>query len=156
MKKKPKNVSCDELPSNGSNFVAPENIVENEWNTITLNPAHNQYYEKGSFERFNLWTAYVYTYLKQNLNYCDLELFPEISSKGRLHLHGYIKIKLVAEFYLHDVAKLVQFGNVEVDTVKDMQVWDTYVRKQVKVLKSFTETNKHYNNNGMMSVTTAI
>lgn len=144
-----------EIPQNGSKFIAPENVVVDRAYSITLNPSDNQYYNEEVHNRFNLWTASVYTFLK-TLKYCDLYLFPEISGKGRLHMHGLIKIKLVAEFYAHDVARLQMFGNTEVDTVNDEAVWEKYCTKQVNVLRELTETNKFYDNLGCMKYSCSV
>lgn len=150
------------LVDNGSKIVSPENILDiHDEFSISLNPTE-QYYNDP--DRFVLWSAYVYKYLKDRIKYSRLWLYPELSGKGRLHMHGYIEIDDKAKFYLFDVPYLVQLGNTEIDTIcvttcnhepdqEDCSVkrWLLYVKKQQSMMHPLTETNVLYSD-GYMSI----
>lgn len=124
----------------GSVIVSPETVSVTEWYTITINPETQLF---GDPDRFMLVSSYVYGKLK-NINHIECYLYPEISGKGRIHFHGKIKIIDVIDFYLYGVYKLMLIGHIEIDTIKDVKVWDTYMTKSCPMMASLcrsTPTN---------------
>lgn len=59
----------------------------------------------------------------------EIEVYPEISSSGRWHYHGYIVIKNLAKFLLFDFNYLKQYFCFEIDTIGDIEEWTIYVNK---------------------------
>lgn len=147
------------LPNNGSKSIdiLKEELANSEdgylYLSITLNP-EEQFYELSEMDRFIYWTDRLYKYLKEKTHYCSIEVYPEVSPVGRLHVHGVVAIedKYRYLFQMYDVPALVRYGHIEIDTIGDWDVWKTYFKKQVKYLKPLTETNKYYDNDGCMRV----
>lgn len=73
-------------------------------------------------------TAKVMVLLKK-LNYCKVDLRPELSRNGRWHYHGLIYITNIVQFLLEDIPLIEQCGSSEMDTIKDSDVWNHYVFK---------------------------
>lgn len=71
----------------------------------------------------------------------NIHCVPELSSKGRLHFHGVIRILNVPHFYIH-LKDYEPFGGWEIDTISDMKVWDTYCFKSKSFMKDFIEGYK--------------
>lgn len=163
VKKRPTCLS--QLPSNGSKVVSPENLPDIiEELSISLNPDVNYYNDP---DRFKLWSSYVYKYLKDRIKYSTLYLYPELSSTGRLHMHGNIQIDNMGNFYMYDVPYLVQLGNIEIDTIchntclhkKDDETcgnnrWIKYCQKQRPMMEQFTQKCLLYDKEGIMAVNT--
>jgi len=63
-------------------------------------------------------------------------MYPELSPQGRYHLHGKIKFKKnssIVLFYLN-LADLKDVA-MEIDTIKDMDIWEKYCTKQSNLHK---------------------
>lgn len=147
------------IPNNGSKSVdiLKESLANSKddilYLSFTINP-EEQFYECDEKDRFLLWTDRLYKYLKTNTKYCVIELYPEVSAMGRLHAHGIISIlddqRLM--FQMYDVPSLARHGHIEIDTIKEMEVWRNYITKQVLFIKTYTEINRHYDNDGAMRI----
>ncbi len=48
-----------------------------------------------------------------------IRVFPEFSSTGRFHFHGYITIKKVLRFYAEVIPRLMDFGTFEIAEQKE-------------------------------------
>lgn len=75
------------------------------------------------------------------LKYCEIKLVHEISSSGKWHLHGYIKIINKMKFVLFDFKILKEHGVFEIDTIADPDKWKEYVYKQKSLM---TDLLKEY------------
>lgn len=121
--------------SGSVNLLKPETVRERDSYAITLNPNDSNQprrtpvgfsdWWKDMNGMFSRWTS------------CDLELYCELSSRGRAHFHGVIEIKDLANFYYYDVPKMLLHFSVEIDTIKDMDVWQFYCRKQDCFMQNF-------------------
>lgn len=65
----------------------------------------------------------------RKLLYCDFKLFMDISQNGRLHYHGYIRIRDRINFYFHDIPIMKRNSSFEIDTIGDVVLWDQYCQK---------------------------
>lgn len=76
------------------------------------------------------------------LKYCQVNAVHELSRLARWHMHGYIMIDKIIEFYLFDLPILKDIGTFEIDTIADEVKWETYVYKQMTLLKPFCDANR--------------
>lgn len=106
--------------------------------SVTLNPNDRyQYWDhEKRFEMFCKWLLKIMHGLRSHV---ELDLHTEISLKGRLHAHGKIVFKDVYNFYLKDFNMLIGMCNIDIDTINNQDIWDTYVSKQQDA-----STYKHY------------
>jgi hypothetical protein len=130
-------------------IVSPEKIELNTFYSFTLSPndscqyfgyAHrcekrDHIFDPTETQRLKLFQRYIRDYPYKVLKkFCDVKLYSEISRNGRLHCHGWIKFKdfkSVMLFYTNVVEEYKRvYGFIEIDTIKDMQVWKTYCTKQ--------------------------
>lgn len=82
---------------------------------------------------------YLYKIKKYIVPYMKIvELYPEFSSKGRLHYHGIILFKthrMCVDWYYK--YQHIQGLNIKIDTIKDMKVWKAYMTKQIEYMSSY-------------------
>lgn len=64
-----------------------------------------------------------------HLKASTVEMSVELSKLGRLHFHGTIQITSLWKFYYYDVPFLCKEGSFEIDTIKSLDEWQTYVDK---------------------------
>lgn len=76
------------------------------------------------------------------LNHCSIKLYPEISSSGRFHFHGTIKINDIALFMLLDLPFLKEKATYEIDVINDMAKWETYIWKSDHIMKPLCDSFK--------------
>lgn len=75
------------------------------------------------------------------LKYADVDMYLELSPKGRFHWHGKILIRDPVKFIIHDLAKLRHYGTYEIDTITDTDKWDNYITKQQKYMEKYANNN---------------
>lgn len=79
----------------------------------------------------------------KSLKYCELELNPELSPKGRLHYHGVIIIKDVLNFYYHDLHILNETMSYEIDTLSEdaegLLKYTSYCVKQRPIFEAYAK-----------------
>lgn len=73
--------------------------------------------------------TYIYPYVS------DYLFVPEISKKGRVHLHGYLKFSDVFLFHLNSIHNLNSIMIVDIDTIDDMIKWKEYIYKDKEIMK---------------------
>lgn len=82
---------------------------------------------------------YVYKIRKYLLPYMNIKvLYPEFSSKGRLHYHGIIQFKthrMCVDWYYK--YQHIDGLNIKIDTINDAKVWQDYITKQNKYMSSY-------------------
>lgn len=77
----------------------------------------------------------------------SVQLYPEISPKGRLHFHGRImfsKQRHILQFYLSVIPDILNHATMEMDTIKEPEVWSKYCSKQ-SLFHNFLEKKYKYN-----------
>lgn len=134
-------------PQNGKcNIVCPEDVKVNTNYTLTLNPIDDlQYWTNEGYEsRIQALSAYVSLYLLPNIP-AEVVLYMESSRTGRLHFHGTIKFhskKDILKFYLEIIRYLQTRWHIEMDTIKDADIWEAYCTKQKHLIDERFKTNE--------------
>lgn len=116
--------------------ITPEEMVACTWYTITLNPK-NQFFDETA-TRHTPRLAECIDYLYECLAYLKnvrIELYPEISSLGRVHYHGILKVYDIFEFYLKDIPMLKDICSFEIDKIDSMETWIKYCTKQKSIME---------------------
>lgn len=104
---------------------------------FTINPS-DKYQLFNSFTRLSEIMKESHHYLGQLKRYV---LYPELSPKGRFHLHGWIWFntdKEIIEFYLDYLPQLQRKCSYEMDELNDVSVWTKYCLKQSSFHNIFT------------------
>lgn len=97
----------------------------------------------------SIWAKQLMCELKDNMGYCAFErLNVEAASSGRLHIHGWIIIKDVLNFYTQDILRLQNIGTYAIKRLFDKgdtsppqpcakDVWVEYMEKQSRYWKPY-------------------
>lgn len=104
-----------------------EDIKENTLYSLTLNPSE-QFYKKRVDREQYVVSDLIKMFRKDPSTTGHVYL--EISPHGRLHFHGVIGILDRYTFYRDMVPQLEDSYTIEIDTIKDEDVWKTYCMKQ--------------------------
>lgn len=125
------------------NIIAPETVELNELYTFHINI--KEYSKKYSF----MYVYDMYIELLSNMLEKGIEvtLYPELSRIGKFHLHGVIKFTnymVVYEFY-SNLYKVRDLATFEIDTISDMDVFSTYIKKGSKYMEPYCDKyNRNY------------
>lgn len=117
-------------------------MYKDELYAFSFNPV-----EQPSFQRFyNMKLNNMRDWserMKENLQlkYAEVDVVLEISSKSRLHYHGYILVKDIVKFIIHDLSKLREYGTYSIKQIEDDEIWKEYVYKQLRFMKEYAEQN---------------
>lgn len=107
-----------------------EQVHNDDLYAITINPDDEHQYW-GSEDRIGtFYNKLSYKLIIEVHNTCQLELYPEFSSRGRLHFHGTIKMLNKIEFYEQVLRRLMKWCQLEIDTINDQEAWKKYYIKQ--------------------------
>lgn len=119
----------------------PETIREAEWLAFSYNPKDQPMLNPTN--RVDPFTDHLKTWHTEEiaffnrLKYCEIECRLEVSSQGRLHVHGRIAVKDIVRFFTVDIRRLQARGTYEIDTIQDPVKWDQYCRKQSENMSEF-------------------
>lgn len=117
-------------------IISPEDIEYNKMYTFTLNP-EKQYYADG-ITRINKIVTELEKRLMRYLDNISYVLKPEVSKMGRIHFHGIIMFKMdKLIFYMQCIPVLIEHYTVEIDELKDYDIWYDYITKQVEMLELY-------------------
>lgn len=107
--------------------------------TFNVSPSDShQYYRSNSLNRFSdFYKSTFQLFKKYVLDYADINLVPEISSKGRIHYHGTIKFKDTVSYHLVGAYHLQQATNIEIDTIDNLDNWHKYMYKDKTLIMPF-------------------
>lgn len=108
------------------NLIEPEKIEIEKWYTCTINLA--DCYE-GIDQTVQAYKYFLYKYIKP---YMWFKFNPEVSKKGRFHLHGRIMFNYyydILKFYLR-IPEMMKECAMEIDEITDSKVWEEYCEKQ--------------------------
>ncbi|AXH77524.1 MAG: putative replicase [Cressdnaviricota sp.] len=112
-----------------SSAPSPENLQICKWYSFTYNPIdqppQKDDYMYEVFETMNEFRRFMAEFVS-----FESYLYPELSSQGRLHYHGIIRVYDPMRFYLNDLIRLRTFGCYEIDTIEDISIWLLYCKKQ--------------------------
>lgn len=116
---------------NKHNLLSPEDVKEGVLLACTFNPK-DQKHDKVTDRRTLIIKA-----LCKRLAFCNVEyyLFPELSRLGRVHFHGYIRLRDISHFYLSGVPRLIDDYTIDIQNLKEVPTskyksWFEYCVKQ--------------------------
>lgn len=135
-----------------------ENVDVKEWYSITMNPSDDHQYW-GAKERQKMFVNWAQLTFYRILLNTDYILYLELSPAGRLHWHGKIRFRnkeRLIKFYMDDINKLNKILIFEIDTIKDKDVWDTYIQKQYSLLNVRISSNDKINKLALIDVVAEI
>lgn len=115
--------------------LAPETLELNKWYTWTVNLQGGE--KEHILNRYNQYCTILSEYSR--IKGIEYEVYPEQSSRGRLHVHGKIQFnntESIIKFYDHIVG--IDYA-YEVDSIGDPKVWDTYCTKGEWIYKKYFE-----------------
>lgn len=126
--------------------VSMDRYKNNVRYSITLCPSDRLQFRSfglNRFERYRNWALHRYEIF--GMKYIrKLKLYPDLSfptriglSYPRIHFHGYIEFADVNAWLLEN--RLDEYHVIEVDTIADYEVWDSYCRKWL----ANTKTNNY-------------
>lgn len=105
-----------------------ELMQPNKWYAFSCNPC-DKYQHFKAMNRMGLFIGDL-SNLFLHTGIYKYELYIELSPKGRLHLHGRIKINKIVEFYLNVVSYLTTRSTVVIKPIDDEKKWAEYCTKQ--------------------------
>lgn len=108
-------------------FVKPENVVVKKLYAFNYNPEAQP--KVGKLNSVKEWWELIEYIVCGNMRYCNVKLYCEISSTGRYHFHGYIRLTEIYGFYTIDNPLLVQHGTVVMKEIENDD-WEDYILKQ--------------------------
>lgn len=117
-------------------ILAPEEMSLEQWYTFTYNPETQPRRPNMMIDLISWHNGMDHKFKRK---YCQIEAVPEISSNGRFHYHGLIKITNIMKFYIEDLPVLRDGATYEIDTISDMTAWKTYMYKQQYLMEPLTK-----------------
>lgn len=111
-------------------ILKPEHVVIERWYSFSYNPID----QPSSISEYPSWFRQHRKMFESCFNSYFL-LHPEFSKMARYHFHGIVRIKDITMFYLLDLPKLIPFGTIEMDHVKDPDVWLMYCTKNQDLME---------------------
>jgi len=125
-------------------IISPDKMDLNTLYTFTISPNDDyQFWNDKESERLKKATNHMKYIMRQHINVC-LWLQVDVSRNGRIHWHGTICFKYrtsLKEFYSEIIHELLTKHQIEMDTIKDLDIWTTYCNK-VKHLWDITLTTE--------------
>lgn len=116
-------------------MVKPDKACVNTWYTFSINPCDDfQFFkERLGSDRIKKARNHMEYVLRQYPN-IHIVLYIDVSSAGRIHWHGTIlfpKLQSIRDFYTEMIHELLTKHTVEMDTIKEAEVWDAYCTKTI-------------------------
>ncbi len=109
---------------------------------VSPSDAH-QHYRSNSINRFNDFYKSTFSlFEKYVLDYAEIDLVPEISSKGRIHFHGTIKFTDSVTYHLVGAYHFQQATNIDIDTIDNIDNWNKYKYKDKSLMSPFLKKLK--------------
>lgn len=124
------------LRNSKSPIISPEEVSTEGYYTFNLNPQKQSEYEGSPIARWNKVYKDIQQLISQFIESAEIEGYLEISRTGRIHMHGWIKFKNIANFYL-ELPKVLKLATIEIDTIQDPHKWYDYCTKCNNVLKAY-------------------
>lgn len=120
--------------------LPPETLsLETEY-TFTLNLAEMIGVFPVDIDKYEKWLS---TFFKP-IRGMRFRMYPEVSSKGRLHMHGVVsftRVTAIVRYYEVLFAEQLRIS-CEMDTIADAQTWAEYVTKQKWIMETYCEKIK--------------
>jgi len=126
-------------------LLSIEHISPAVFYSFTISPANeHQYFNEE--ERVDKFRKYMKSHMLNRLKDNTFRFHIEVSPAGRLHLHGKFKFKDIASikhFYLMDINYLMNHNQIEIDTISDMDKWESYMTKQSMYQFGYIDSNEY-------------
>lgn len=119
-------------------LISPEDLETVGWYTFTINPEKQFQYEIPS-KRWNNCFQEIQAIISIFIAEAEIEGFLELSKLGRIHMHGYIRFKKIADFYLK-LPQILDRVTIEIDYITDIETWQKYITKGKDLFKSQYQT----------------
>lgn len=117
-------------------LLHPEKVIKDIEYAVTFSPNDQAQHFGEKYSREDKFYDGFVNWFNENIRFCHLTLNLEISSKGRLHWHGILKVKDVARFYMYDVPEILLKNTFVVKEIREAlegseyESWDAYCHKQ--------------------------
>lgn len=119
---------------------ALEDVVFDQYYAFTYNPIDKyQYFASPACYRLKYCNNDIEDIFKSKA--VRIKYYLEVSKKGRIHIHGVIKI-LDASFYIRDIRDINTRGNICIKDLKSEPEWETYCLKQQLPLDQYLQMNR--------------
>lgn len=145
MKKTPTTTSYKGYNNRPHKIPDPKLLKIDELYSLSLNPGSNpvNYVPKNDTFQYNyrVYTNKIINIINKCKN-CKITMYPELSSSGKYHYHGYITILNIAYFMLYDIHILKQYSCFEIDIINDSKIWSEYVFKGKHYMEIFCKDEK--------------
>lgn len=116
---------------------------EDEDLTITLNTNDTLQFVQWQTARRIPYALRCYYNISRLLKQVStFRMYPEISPKGRIHYHGIINLYDSFEFYSHIIPLLNEVCMFEIDTIDDMDYWESYIQKDRNIMEPGLTSHK--------------
>lgn len=137
--------------------LSPECVSKFAEYAFTISPGDSlQFTSSGNYKsRFTTFYDCMLSFLSKYLeHYARYRFRVEISSLGRLHLHGTVIISDIFGFYSTFIPKIIKVATIEMDTISDRNKWIDYMYKQQSCMPFHTEITEKSMSNRKQSDTT--
>lgn len=122
--------------------IPMEMMVKDGIYSFTYNPEEQPLVEKFYNIKLNTLKAFQEQIVERlHLHYAEVNVVTELSSAGRLHYHGIIKIKDPCNFIFYDLRKLKHYGCYEIDTIESQAKWSEYCNKNTRLMSEWCKKN---------------
>lgn len=115
-------------------ILGPDKVALNIPYTLSINPDDNyQFFKETGRERIKKATNHMVYLLRQYPN-IKMSLTIDVSRAGRVHWHGtiiFVHYDNIKDFYLEYIHSILEHHTVEIDTIKDIEVWNKYCNKTI-------------------------
>lgn len=126
-------------------MVSPETIKLKTPYTFTISPDDQNQYWNSNIRDLKQYSEYNNLIHSWNKEKYEILLHQEVSRNGRLHFHGIIKFNTndgIHDFYVNRLFKLQQHNQVEIDSIKDIEVWILYINKYKHIYDKIIDNQK--------------
>jgi len=125
-------------PNDGSKNKMPpvHQMCEEKWYTFSYNPEVQPVLYNGTVE-YGDWLMEQRRHLSEYDKTCSLQLFMDISTSGRLHWHGIIKIHNLKNFMIFTLPLIIKRASTEIDFLTDPVEWHNYCTKTLHILDEY-------------------
>lgn len=125
-----------------NSIISPEEIVLRQQYSFNINPSEQHFNIKSPQLRWAKMFQDIEILI--NTMFAEIHGNLEVSRTGRIHMHGYIRFVSVSNFYIATLPQMLSRATLEIDSIKDFDVWDKYVMKSKYVLNGYnTEIDNH-------------
>jgi len=108
----------------------PEKMREGRTYAFTVNPEAQYFDDVDRIERMRRRIKFLL-----NSTFISYRLYMEISSGGRLHFHGYVKVRGIREFYNTYLPFIEKHATIDIEEITNDEGWEDYIIKQCPLMR---------------------